>query len=224
MMKTEQFATCLFRGLGRTHLILQQEDSSLYHDGDSEGMLYFIQMSGVPGSGKSTLASALAPQLRAVVIDHDITKSALLEADVPVNIAGSASYVVLHYLAESLLRQGHSVVFDSPCLYAELLARGQQLATDFGAAYRYIECVVDDLDEIDRRLQQRPRLPSQLSGVRAPPTPGSGKTMIDERVFRDWMANMKRPASGYLEIDTTQPLESYLPTAREYIATGRGNR
>ena len=187
-------------------------------------MLYFIQMSGVPGSGKSTLATALAAQVGAIVIDHDVTKSALLEASVLVEIAGSASYTVLHHLAQSLLRQGHSVIFDSPCLYADLLACGQQLASDFGAAYRYIECVIDDLYEIDRRLQQRPRLPSQLAGVYTAPTSGSGKTMIGESVFRDWMANMKRPASGYLEVDTTQLLETYLPTALEYIATGHGNR
>ena len=36
-------------------------------------------MSGLPGSGKSTLARQITKRTKAVLIDHDITKSALLE-------------------------------------------------------------------------------------------------------------------------------------------------
>jgi predicted kinase len=96
---------------------------------------FFVQMSGAPGAGKTTIASAIAQQTGAVVIDHDVTKSALLAAAVPVPIAGHASYTVLDALARHLLQQGHSVIFDSPCFYQELLERGndwrrrQRLAT-----------------------------------------------------------------------------------------------
>ena len=38
-----------------------------------------IQMSGAPGSGKSTLARAIAPQLHAAVLDHDLIKATLVE-------------------------------------------------------------------------------------------------------------------------------------------------
>ena len=131
--------------------------------------LMFIQMSGAPGSGKTTIAQAIAAETGAVIIDHDITKSALLEADIPVSLAGRASYEVLGSLARHLLAQGHSVIFDSPCFYDNLLRRGQQLAKTFGATYRYIECVLEDLDELDRRLQTRPRHRSQVTGVRTSP-------------------------------------------------------
>lgn len=184
--------------------------------------LIFIQMSGAPGSGKTTLARAIAPQIGALVIDHDVTKSALLDANVPVSIAGGASYQVLNAMARDLLLQGFSVIFDSPCFYIELLERGQRLAQEAGAVYRYIECQVADIDELDRRLQTRLRLPSQLAGVRAQPTEGSGKTETGDAVFRDWIANMKRPSGGYLILDTTQPFKQCLDAALAYIRNNDG--
>jgi len=38
-----------------------------------------VQMSGAPGTGKSTLARAIAPQLHAAVLDHDLIKATLAE-------------------------------------------------------------------------------------------------------------------------------------------------
>ncbi len=181
-------------------------------------------MSGVPGAGKTTLAHAMAPSIGAVVIDHDVTKSALLGANVPISLAGYASYMVLDALARHLLHQGHSVIFDSPCLYDELLTRGQQLAAEVGATYRYIECLVNDLDELDRRLRTRPRLPSQLAGVRVPPTAGSGKTQMGDDVFREWIATMKRPKDNFLTLDTSRPVELYIEQAIAYIQTGTAGR
>lgn len=186
------------------------------------GRLIFVQMSGVPGAGKTTLARALAPLIGAVVIDHDVTKSALLEADVPVELAGRASYSVLDAVARHLLQQGQSVIFDSPCFYEELLQRGQKLAQETGAAYRYIECRVADLDELDRRLRTRTRLPSQLADIYTAPTPGSGKTQAGPEMFRNWSANMKRPASAYLVLDTARSLTLCLAEALVYTETGQG--
>lgn len=182
---------------------------------------FFVQMSGAPGAGKSTIARALAQHTGAVIIDHDITKSALLDAAVPVALAGHASYLVLDALARHLLHQGHSVIFDSPCFYQELLERGQKLAQEAHVPYYYIECVLTDLAELDRRLRSRVRLRSQVAGVDAPPTAGSGKTQIDQDVFRTWIANMKRPTSGYLTLDTAQPVELCSKWAIAYIETGQ---
>jgi predicted kinase len=181
--------------------------------------LMFIQMSGVPGAGKTTIAHAIARRIGAVVIDHDVTKSALLEASVPVAIAGAASYQVLNAMARHLLHQGYNVIFDSPCLYVELLERGQELARAADAHYRYIECVVADLDELDRRLRRRPRMPSQLAGVRIAPTEGSGKAQSGDDMFRNWSANMKRPNTDYLVLDTTRPVEVCVEAAIAYVAT-----
>lgn len=60
-------------------------------------------MSGAPGSGKITVARPVAKAIGAVVIDHDMTKSALLAAEIPAGDAGRASYMVLDALARHLL-------------------------------------------------------------------------------------------------------------------------
>ena len=114
-----------------------------------------VQMSGAPGSGKSTIARALARERGLVIIDHDVVKDAQLGAGLPFAQAGKLSYAVLLALAEDLLGQGHQVVIDSPCFYDELLEGGQAVAARTGAAYRYIECVTDDLDVLDQRLRSR---------------------------------------------------------------------
>lgn len=177
----------------------------------------FIQMSGAPGSGKTTIADSLARRIGAVVIDHDVTKSALLAANVPVDLAGVASYQVLGAMAQHLLRQGFHVIFDSPCYYRELLERGQQLAQAAGANYLYIECRVADLDELDRRLCTRPSLPSQVTSVYSSPAHESGKTAPGAVVFQEWIMGMKRPSTNYLLLDTTQPLEANLAEAISFI-------
>jgi predicted kinase len=176
-----------------------------------------VQMSGAPGAGKTTISRALAPHLGAVVLDHDVSKSALLDAEVPVALAGRASYAVLLALAAQLVQQGFSVILDSPCFYANLLLRGQQIANEAGARYRYIECRLDDLDVLDHRLRTRPRMPSQVAGVWAQPTAGSGKSQVGASVFRAWIAGMKRPASGGLVLDTSRPLADCLAEALAYI-------
>ncbi len=177
---------------------------------------FFLQMSGVPGSGKTTVASAIAQATNSVILDHDLSKSALLDADVPVERAGPASYKVLQKLAVDLLTQEQSVIFDSPCLYIEQLEFGKQLAEAKKIPYLYIECVTKDLDEIDRRLKARSNHRSQLTSVRGKPSLGSGKDLISEAVFLDWMQNMKRPAD-YLQLDTSLPIETYTQTAVDYV-------
>jgi predicted kinase len=182
----------------------------------------FIQMSGAPGSGKTTIAHAIARRINAVVIDHDVTKSALLEANVPLALAGSASYQVLRAIAQHLLLQGCNVIFDSPCFYQELLEKGQQLAQAVGAVYLYLECRVEDLNELDRRLRTRTRHPSQVAGVSFPLTDSSGKTQSSNEIFKEWIENMKRPDSGYLVLDTMRPLEVCIAEAMRYIERSRG--
>lgn len=181
----------------------------------------FIQMSGAPGSGKTTVANAIATQIGAVIIDHDITKSALLDADVSLSVSGKASYQVLDAVARHLLSQGHHVIFDSPCFYVELLQRGQRLVQEANARYLYIECVLENLVQLDRRLRQRHRHRSQVAGIQRTPTGGSRmEQFVDAAVFRDWIANMKRPETGYLVLDTAYPLEACLEKAMAYIESG----
>lgn len=60
--------------------------------------MFFLQMSGFPGSGKSTLARRIAKNTGAIVIDHDIVKTTLLESletrQIETMAAGGISYEI----------------------------------------------------------------------------------------------------------------------------------
>ena len=180
------------------------------------GALLLVQMSGAPGAGKSTVAHAIGRRTGAVVLDHDVTKSALLEAGLAPGVAGRASYLTLRALVRSVLNQGISVVLDSPCYYQELLDAGLRMAEEAGACYRYVECVVEDLAELRRRLQHRSPQQSQivdLTGARATDEgPFAG-----EELFREWIRNMKRPSHSYLRLDTSRPLVECLPLVFDFL-------
>jgi predicted kinase len=170
---------------------------------------FLIQMSGCPGSGKSTIARALGQRIGAVVLDHDVLKSALMENGVEPPKAGGVSFGSLRAVAGSILDQNFSVILDHPCFYDQILRGGLQLAERTGAVYRYIECVTDDLEEIRRRLKNRQSLASQLTDIAVPDQywdqSGSGAEL-----FAKWIRDMKRPANSYLKLDTAQPLPACL--------------
>jgi predicted kinase len=172
--------------------------------------MYFIQMSGFPGSGKSTLARRIAEKTGAVIIDHDIIKSSLLNSidNTPIDAksAGRISYNIDWSLAESLLYQGKAVIFDSPCLYKEMVEKGTGLAKKFNVKYKYVECYLEDSIEINRRLRNRDRMVSQI------------KEIYSEEAFRYALKNSEKPADyKCLLIDTSQPVERYLPAVINYL-------
>jgi hypothetical protein len=114
---------------------------------------------------------------------------------------------VLKAIADDVLAQGIGVVIDSPCFYDELLAAGQALAAKHGVAYRYIECVTEDIGLLDTRLRSRPALRSQRLSVDEPPIDlAADRERTGSDLFADGIANMKRPDT-YLRLDTTQPLD-----------------
>ena len=181
--------------------------------------LYFVQMSGAPGSGKTTIATAVAPHLNAVILDHDVTKTALLDCGIPLNQSGIGSYAVLKALTSALLQQGHSVILDSPCFYEALLHFGQEMAKTYHAHYRYIECVTMDLSILDKRLKIRDTLRSQVRSIQEPPVDVSNENYQGETVFKQWIADMKRPFKQYLQLDTTQPVETCINQAISFCRT-----
>ena len=191
-----------------------------------------IQMSGAPGSGKSALARAIAPDLRAAILDHDLIKATLTEhAPAPVAAgpdnprdqgAGRASYALARRLAASLLGTGLTVILDSPCYYQEQLDAGQEIAARQHAAYRYVECVTNDLDLIAARLSTRTAYPTQYRGLnQAPGTSGRAAPTGATR-WRKWIAGMKRPAdpSQYLRVDTTRPLAECAAETLQFLGAG----
>ncbi|MFC4682971.1 MULTISPECIES: AAA family ATPase [unclassified Exiguobacterium] len=171
--------------------------------------MFFLQMSGFPGSGKSTLSREIARRLDAVIVDHDVTKTALLELtaqhSLDPELAGRVAYDLDWALVEFHLSLGRNVILDSPCLYGVMIDRGLAMTANSGATYRYVECLVDDVDEINRRLRERERKLSQIRSV------------SPEDFYRTVTAS-KRPAHMHtLTIDTNRPLETYLPDVIAYL-------
>lgn len=177
-------------------------------------MSMFIQMSGFPGSGKSTLAREIGKRTGAVIVDHDVTKSALMEKvgnGLTHDMAGKVSYHLDWSIIESLLEQGHSVIFDSPCLYDEMVEKGSLLAEKYGIPYKYIECVVHDFTLINERLRERDRMPSQIKEVKS------------EEAFLKTVLNSKKPDGlPCLQIDTSSPITSYITRVIRYLENGEG--
>ncbi len=172
--------------------------------------MFFVQMSGFPGSGKSTLSRQIAKRTGAVVIDHDIVKSALLHSikGTPLDgkIAGNISYNIDWSLIDFNLSQGHHVIFDSPCLYEEMVDRGIDLAKKYNAKYKYVECYLNDINEVNYRLKNRERMISQIREVSS------------EEAFVHTIENSKKPIDFHcLIVDTSRPLVSYINEVINYI-------
>ena len=106
--------------------------------------MFLLQMAGWMGTGKSTIARAVATATGAIVLDHDTTKTALLEAGVPHPPAGGASYGVVQAIAADLLSQGCSVIIDSPSLYESIPEIGAAIAAQADARYLFVECQCPD--------------------------------------------------------------------------------
>lgn len=166
-------------------------------------------MSGFPGSGKSTLAQAIARRTGAIIVDHDIVKSALITSSTETldrKTSGSISYEIDWQLIDYYLGLGNSVIFDSPCLYDVMIERGLSLQKKHNVFYKYVECFLNDFEEINCRLTSRNKMLSQISSVNS------------KEDFLYTIHNSKKPEKiNCLKIDTSQPLESYIDLVVDYI-------
>lgn len=171
--------------------------------------MFFLQMAGFPGSGKSTLSRQISKRTGAVIIDHDIVKSALLES---MNIEhndkslGKVAYDIEWAMIDFHLSQGHSVILDSPCFYTEMVEKGINLSNKYNATYKYVECYLNELPEIKHRLKTRKAMISQIQEV------------VSEKAFCEWVENSKKPTDiEWLRIDSGKPLESYIEDVMKYV-------
>lgn len=179
--------------------------------------MFLLQMSGVPGAGKSTVAAHVVATFGAVAVDYDVIKSAVLDAGFDLTASTKAAYEVMYAQARHVLTQGHSVVMDSPCFWPRILTEGMHIAQQHNVPYKYIECQLDNLALLDKRLAQRPRLRTHRRGVNHPP-PDLGDDLVDgEAFFRDAIDRTHRPSNNYLQLDMHRPLPDVLPEVDAYL-------
>jgi predicted kinase len=183
-----------------------------------------IQMSGAPGSGKSTMANLLAQSINSVVIDHDLINSFFLENGIFFEESAKLSYSFQWRLAEDMIKRERNVIIDSTCNYKETLDHGISLARQYGYDYRYVECRVNDIELLDRRLRDRVPLRSQRTGVSLPPPDANGvrHNGDHEALFKRWIEHPCRPERGAIIVDSTTSPEVCLAYVLKQIVSSSG--
>jgi predicted kinase len=111
---------------------------------------------GAPGSGKSTLGRALSRTLGWPLIDKDDVRDHLDEATPH---AGGLAYNIMFNVARRQLRQGLSVICDSPFAYRRCYECAVGTAQETGAALAVVECRCADEKTWRRRASTRRRSP-----------------------------------------------------------------
>lgn len=120
-----------------------------------------IIFSGLPGTGKSTLAEAVGKELGIPVFAKDWLEGTLLRSGLKPTIEdkplGFAGYELLTVLAERQLILRQSVILDSVAGTQTIRNSWRQLAGQYGADWRVIECVCSDETLHRSRLKVRKR-------------------------------------------------------------------
>ncbi len=180
-----------------------------------------VQMSGTPGSGKSTVANLLAQSINGVVVNHDLIRSFFLDNGNAFAESAKLAYSLQWVLAGDLLRQGRSAIVDSTCYHKETLDQGIALAGCCGCDYKYIECRVNDVGLLERRLHDRVPLRSQRTGINNPPPDASGghRTEDSLALFKRWIEDPVRPASNAIVVDSTSSPEDCLDYVLKQLAS-----
>ena len=174
--------------------------------------MFFLQMAGFPGSGKSTLALEIASRNDCIIIDHDVTKTALLnsigDGEVDNKAVGKVAYNIDFALVDFYVSQGRNVILDSPCLYDEIIDRGTTISLKYNANYKYIEYYLDNFDEINKRLKNRRNMISQISEVKSKET------------FYTAIKSNKKPLNySCITINTSKSIDTYIDKVINYLTS-----
>jgi len=120
-----------------------------------------IIFSGLPGTGKSMLAEAVGKELCIPVFAKDWLEATLLRSGLKPTIEdkplGFAGYELLTLLAERQLILGQYVILDSVAGTETIRSTWRQLARQYGADWRVVECICSDEALHRSRLKKRKR-------------------------------------------------------------------
>lgn len=184
--------------------------------GDAPPRRFLIQMSGYPGAGKSTVAANLSRRIPALVVDHDVIKSGILESGCDWGLASKLTYGVGKAMAEYYLQNGHSVLLDSACFYPEIIISGKALAEKYNAEYWYVECKVDDNGALENRLQMRVSHRSQRTSMNQLPS-DAGENVVKGDARALFSKEPARPDQNYIVVDSSSTEETVLDEVMKRI-------
>ena len=166
-----------------------------------------ILFSGLPGTGKSSLAEMIGRQLGIPVFAKDWLEASLLRSGLRLkmddSLLGFAGYELLTVLAERQFMLNQSVILDSVASRNTLRSTWRQLAAQYQAEWRVIECICSDENLHRARLRTRQRN-----------IPG----------WRDWVWADVEKVKGYypaweedhLVLDMVNPFDENVLKARKY--------
>ncbi len=121
--------------------------------------MQLIVFSGLPGTGKSKLAEVTASQLFMPVFAKDWLEATLLNVGFErTDRLGYAGYDLLTMLDRRQLSLGQSVILDSVASFERIREVWRNLAHEFGAEWRVVECVCSDEAVHRKRLHGRQRI------------------------------------------------------------------
>jgi predicted kinase len=166
-----------------------------------------IVFSGLPGTGKSMLAENLARNLTVPVFAKDWLEATILRSGLTFavieNQLGITSYNLLTTLAERQLMLDQSVILDSVASTTAIRDTWRQLANQYRAEWRVIECFCSDETLHRSRLQTRRRN-----------IPGWHElTWSDIQKVKGYYATWEEE---HLTLDMTYPFEENYAKAKSY--------
>jgi predicted kinase len=167
-----------------------------------------IALKGQPGCGKSTIGAALSRELGWPIVDKDDIQYAL---DQHLTSSDGPAYEIMLRVARTQLRQGISVILDSP-FWKQTYDNARALADEQGAQLVVLECHCGDEAEWRRRIEAR-----QGVGV-----PARRTTTWD--TLEAYRARYERDAYAievpHLVVDTNRDLPGLLAEVRAWLGRG----
>jgi predicted kinase len=171
-----------------------------------------IVFTGLPGVGKSTIAAAVGRMQGIPVFAKDWLEAVLHrcqlrpQQDTAVMTLGYAGYELLTTLAAQQLQLGQSAILDSVASVASIRQQWRELARQYGAVWRVIECICSD------EALHRQRLAGRQRGIPGWPELTWGDVEKVRAYYTPWQEDR-------LILDAVDPVERNIEAAVRYISS-----